>query len=277
MLRYLVLPAVVLAAVTVAVGPTTARPARAQSGDCAVAEAELTVDGEEQAALAAINAVRAGSGLPALSLSPALGRAAAWKSVAMAATGIFDHSDPGRGFAQRLRDCGYPANTWIGETLAMGMEGGRAAVNGWVGSPPHWAIMMSGQARAVGVARARGPRGWYWTAAFGGIVDAATPSAPVAPPPGAGPATAPSLPAGGGSRATLPGPSEDPCLPPPGLSACDAFRVALWRGDVEAWLGWYAALGLAAPDRAQIFLITLRFRADNGSIPSNQALATLAR
>lgn len=277
MLRYLVLPAVVLVAVTLAAGPATARTAFAQSGDCGVSQADLGIDGEEQAALDAINALRSGAGLAALSPSPSLGRAATWKSAAMAATGLFSHDDPGRGFPTRLRDCGYPANTWIGETLAMGQEGGRAAVTGWINSPPHYAIMMSAQARAVGVARARGAQGWYWTAAFGGVIDAPAPSAPTAPPPSAGPATPPSVSPTGGARVTLPGLAEDPCLPPPGLSACDAFRVALWRGDVDAWLGWYAALGVAAPERTQIPLITLRFRADNGSIRANQALAQLAR
>jgi len=52
---------------------------------------------------------------------------------------------------------------WKGETLAYGQSGAREVVRAWMASPPHEAILMSGNARAMGVGHA----GETWVAHFG--------------------------------------------------------------------------------------------------------------
>ncbi len=161
-----------------AVALSRARPAAGQSSGCAVASGDLAVDGEEQAALDAINALRAESRLTPLGAAAALTQAAAWKSSSMAATGSFGHDDADRGWTQRIVDCGYrsPAT----ENLAAGLETGREAVAMWRDSAVHRGNMLDPSARVAGIARDRGASGvWYWTAVFGVAVEAAAPDRPV--------------------------------------------------------------------------------------------------
>ena len=142
------------------------RPAAGQSGGCAVGSADLAVDAEEQAAMDAMNAMRSESRLPLLVPAPTLTQAAAWKSASMAITGVFGHDDAGRGWWQRIVECGYPSPAT--ENLAVGVETGRAAAAMWRDSAVHRANMLDPSARVAGVARARAATGvWYWTAVFG--------------------------------------------------------------------------------------------------------------
>jgi uncharacterized protein YkwD len=146
------------------------RPAAGQSSGCAVGSADLTVDGEEQAALDAMNALRSESRLPPLLPAPSLAQAAAWKSANMAATGVFGHDDAGRGWWQRIVECGYQSPAT--ENLAVGVETGRAVAAMWRDSAVHRANMLDPSARVAGVARARAASGvWYWTAVFGMAVE----------------------------------------------------------------------------------------------------------
>ncbi|MGD9894110.1 MAG: CAP domain-containing protein [Dehalococcoidia bacterium] len=174
---------IILAAALTLVGAAgihTLPPAVAQTPGCAVSPTELTVDQEEQSALEMINALRAGSRAPALSLSPSLGQAAALKSVTMAASGSFGHDDPGRSFSQRVRDCGYRATPDVAENIAVGVDTGQAVVHMWRDSPAHHRIMLDPSMKAIGISRVRGTYGWYWTANFGGVVDGASPSSSAA-------------------------------------------------------------------------------------------------
>jgi uncharacterized protein YkwD len=139
--------------------------------NCWVEADDSPIDGEEQAAVDEINAIRAHSGLAPLAVSPALTRAARWKSADLAGGTPFGHDDSFRGWAQRLRDCGYPT-TWARENIAAGYASGGDTVRQWMDSGPHRANILAGDMRAVGIARrAGGVYGWYWTADFGSVVD----------------------------------------------------------------------------------------------------------
>src|SRR5262249_50731226 len=153
----------------------------------------------------AINATRAELRLPALTLSATLTQAATWKSVSLAASGVLSHDDPGRAWFQRIADCGY-RSTPVAENLAMGVETGRAAVQMWRGSAPHFRNMTDPSMRVVGVARVRGAGGWWWTAVFGAVADNGAPPAPAASPspqPSATPAPVP--PTVGGTATVIAG------------------------------------------------------------------------
>ncbi|TMG55907.1 MAG: CAP domain-containing protein [Chloroflexi bacterium] len=89
----------------------------------------------------------------------------------------------GRSPTQRMYDAGYPAfGTWTGEDLAAGYTTTADVLNGWINSPAHYAVLVNPQYHAIGVGRGYttgSTYGWYWTADFGGVVDAAR-GAPVA-------------------------------------------------------------------------------------------------
>ncbi len=138
-------------------------------GPCTVPDGYALLDGEEQAAVRAINDLRAQAGLAPLAVSAALMRPARWKAQYMSATGAFAHDDPFRSWLQRLADCGYPIFAVAAENLAAGTGSGQATVQMWWDSPPHRANLLNPDARFIGIARAEGaaPYGWYWTANFG--------------------------------------------------------------------------------------------------------------
>jgi hypothetical protein len=214
------------------VGIKSVVPVAAQAPGCSVNPNELVVDAEERAALELINSLRADNRIPALSLSSALGQAAAHKSSTMAATGAFSHDDPGRSYAQRIRDCGYRASPIVSENIAAGMDSGRVVVQMWRDSPPHLRNMLDPSMRAVGIARVRGAAGWYWTADFGAATDDGAapsgtvpatipiPTTPVTPVPAPGPVPAPSsIPAAAPTPATNPAPPPTPVSLPASAAA----------------------------------------------------------
>jgi len=163
-----------------AVGITNIPSVAAQSADCGVSASELAIDSEEQAALDAINGVRASAGLPGLSLSQTLGQAAAHKATTLAVSGFLSHDDPGRSWTQRIRACGH-AGQIVTENLAMGVDGGRAAVQMWQGSAPHHRNLLDPAMRAVGIARVRGGGAMWWAAVFSATADAGVAPATAAP------------------------------------------------------------------------------------------------
>src|SRR5438552_6112467 len=142
------------------------------------------LDGVEQDLVARINAFRAARGLPTLTVSDTLTAAAKWMSADMGARNYFAHTSlDGRSPTQRMFDAGYPAfGTWTGEDLAAGYTTTADVLNGWINSPAHYAVLVNAQYHAIGVGRGYttgSTYGWYWTADFGGVVDAAR-AAPVA-------------------------------------------------------------------------------------------------
>jgi uncharacterized protein YkwD len=185
--------AVSLLLATVVVGSWTASPA--QSGpNCSV---DASIDSEEYLLLGYINQHRAQNGVGPLQLSDTLNRGAAWKSQHMADEGYFAHDDTpiGRSWIQRLRDCDYTYNTWLGENLAAGNAGAEATFEQWRDSPGHNVNMLNGDYAAIGIGRAFGsgsPYGWYWTTDFGGVADGYTaPPPPPSPSPTASPTNTP--------------------------------------------------------------------------------------
>lgn len=167
--------AVPLSAAMLLISVGLVRPVSAQGVACAVGEPDLAIDLEEGAAIEAINAFRAQAGLPALLVSDALNRSAAWKAGHMARTDQFSHNDGGRSWSERVFACGYPTNTVISENIAAGYATGQATVDMWIQSGPHATNMLSPTVRAIGIARAQGGSyGWYWAVNFGSMLDAGT-------------------------------------------------------------------------------------------------------
>lgn len=175
-MRILLPVAVLLAAFAVVSISLPTRQASA-GGPCS---ADTSLDGEELEFLELINDYRAQNGLGPLVFSNALNRAAAWKSAHMATNDYFAHDDAiiDRGFVDRLRDCGYDANTWLSENIAAGNDTAEETFEQWRGSAGHNSNMLNPNMVVIGVARVfddDSTYGWYWTTEFGGEDDGFTP------------------------------------------------------------------------------------------------------
>lgn len=150
-------------------------------------DADTTIDSQEEALLDLINDYRANNGLASLVFSDTLNSSAAWKSEHMATNDYFGHDDAGinRDFADRLRDCGYTANTWLAENIAAGHANAADTFEQWRTSSGHNANMLNQDMVAIGIARVfddDSRYGWYWTAEFGGVADGFSDPAPSQPP-----------------------------------------------------------------------------------------------
>src|SRR5438477_7383096 len=143
-----------------------------------------SLDGVEQDLVARIHAFRAARGRTTLADPDTWTGDAKCMSFDMGARNYFAHTSlDGRSPTQRMFDAGYPAfGTWTGEDLAAGYTTTADVLNGWINSPAHYAVLVNPQYHAIGVGRgytSGSTYGWYWTADFGGVVDAAR-AAPVA-------------------------------------------------------------------------------------------------
>jgi uncharacterized protein YkwD len=144
-----------------------------------------TLDTEEWAFLTLINNYRAQNGAGALQVSVSLTNAAKWMSQDMATKNYVNHTDStGRSTGQRLADFGYTFSPW-GENLAAGYATALDAFTAWqTGCDPdatgactyaHRLMMLQPSLQVIGMSRVYGAAstyGWYWTADFGGVVDA---------------------------------------------------------------------------------------------------------
>ncbi|HUL68173.1 MAG TPA: CAP domain-containing protein [Burkholderiaceae bacterium] len=112
---------------------------------------------------------------PALSVSPALTRAATAHVRDMAERGSMSHAGrDGSTPAQRVTRAGY-AWSAVGENIAAGQRDADSVVKSWLGSPGHCANLMSSDYSETGSAfatNAGSEAGIYWTQVF------AAPSAP---------------------------------------------------------------------------------------------------
>ena len=136
-----------------------------------------SLDSAELELVGRVNEFRAARGLPTLAVSDSLTAAAKWMSADMAVNNYFAHtSQDGRSPTQRMADAGYPAlTTWTGEDLAAGYTATADVLAGWINSPAHYAVLVNPEYHAIGIGRgfASGSvYGWYWTADFGGVIDA---------------------------------------------------------------------------------------------------------
>lgn len=115
--------------------------------------------------LAMHNAARAGVQLGALALDPALMGVAREHAQTMAAAGILSH-DVGGPLTLRLAAHGYRF-AHAGENVAAGYAGPGAVMQGWFGSPGHYANIVNPTFTAIGFGVADDARGVrFWCAVF---------------------------------------------------------------------------------------------------------------
>ncbi len=194
---------------------------------------DMTVDGEEQALFTQINALRAQKGAQALTIAPALTRAATWMANDLAHRSTFGHNDSlGRTPWVRMPDCGYPIPG--GENLSAGTErsSGNSAFASFASSPSHLDVMLTPDFKQIGIARvfnASSAYGWYWVTDFGyGAGEAATATPTTAPPP---PTAAPPPPPAA-AAAAAPQPTAEPAPPaPPVLHLQAGTNLVTWNGS----------------------------------------------
>ncbi|MCO5203268.1 MAG: CAP domain-containing protein [Chloroflexi bacterium] len=211
-----------------AVSWTADRPTAAHAlSNCAVDD--LTVDDEEQAFLRLINDYRARNNAPALTISPALTRAATWMAYDLSTRSGLAHSDSlGRSPWQRMPDCGYAIPG--GENLAAGTNrsGAQWALDAWIASSSHRDVMLARDFATIGIARVyvEGSRyGWYWVTDFGYAGGDAAPAAPTPLPPAPTPPPPPP-----------PAAPPRPAAPPPApvstasLAVSPGSNLITWRG-----------------------------------------------
>ncbi|WP_158265098.1 CAP domain-containing protein [Blastopirellula marina] len=111
------------------------------------------------------NSVRAQYGLAAQKMNPELTKAAQDHAWYMAKTGQFSHSVNG-GFVARTRRHNY-AGSPSGEIILWNAKSIPSCFQGWLNSPGHRAILLSG-AREVGYGYAVARDGsTYWVGVFG--------------------------------------------------------------------------------------------------------------
>jgi hypothetical protein len=147
-------------------------PAQALT-NCSVAD--NSVDSQEAQFLTLINNYRTQNGLPTLTMSTNLNRAASWLAVDMATKNYFSHTDSlGRSPSTRAQNCDYPGGA--GENIAAGTvrDTAQEAFDAWRASSGHNANMLNSSYRMIGIARYYGSGstyGWYWVTDFGLVND----------------------------------------------------------------------------------------------------------
>lgn len=118
-----------------------------------------------------INDARRQAGLNPVNLITELSTAAKQHTNDMAGKGFTSHTgSDGSPPYERVARVGYRNGGYAGETTAWGFRYGREAVQFWLESPPHRAILLNPIATDVGVAQTtnyNAPSVWYWTAEFG--------------------------------------------------------------------------------------------------------------
>ena len=98
-----------------------------------------------------LNRLRASQGLPPVAYDPRLEAAAQAHARDMAKHGYFAHEGRnGSSVGDRVRKQGY---TWcfVAENLAKGQRDLQQVMQGWSGSPGHYANMVNRNARAFGI------------------------------------------------------------------------------------------------------------------------------
>lgn len=113
--------------------------------------------------IAAVNRSRTRAGCRPLRLRAALNRAAQAHSVDMARHHRLGHAGAdGSTPVDRMRAAGYHPRAG-GENVVAGTRTARAAVDAWMGSPPHRANILTCGYRDAGVGVAAGSGGPWWT------------------------------------------------------------------------------------------------------------------
>ncbi|WP_217242912.1 CAP domain-containing protein [Streptomyces sp. AC555_RSS877] len=132
--------------------PSAARPEPSRPG--AATENQLVT---------AVNERREQAGCPTVRLHSALNRAARAHSLYMARQHRLTHVGAGGSSSRdRMRAAGYDADS-AAETVTAGADDTQAAVDAWMGSPPHRAILLTCRYTHAGVGVAAGSGGPWWT------------------------------------------------------------------------------------------------------------------
>lgn len=122
-------------------------------------------DSFEQSLLILINSKRLDLELPALITATVLMQVAEAHSQDMAANNYLAHGNlAGLHGDDRLTEAGYEFSWW-GEAIAGGSTTPAVALDGWLGSPPHKAVLLDGRYSEIGLGFAYGDETkyrYYW-------------------------------------------------------------------------------------------------------------------
>jgi uncharacterized protein YkwD len=145
------------------------------------AQAAVTYSTQEVAFVKLLNDYRAAHGLKPVLVSDKLSLAAERHGHDMGKYKFFSHTTQhsdwfpiGSAPWDRTRLSGYSYSTWQGEILAAGQSTAQNAFQAWKSSSGHNAVMLSTNAKAVGVGFATvsgSPYTYYWVCDFGGVAD----------------------------------------------------------------------------------------------------------
>ncbi len=145
-----------------------------------------SLDAEEWDFIRILNEHRESMGRGTLKVSVKLTTAAEWMSQDMATRNQLpaDHSDStGRTFQQRMAAFSY--TTPAGENIAWVGSTGQNAFDAWLASTQgHKEEMESAIRTVIGISRVKATSGnnWFWTADFGGVLDAEITPTPIPTP-----------------------------------------------------------------------------------------------
>lgn len=122
-----------------------------------------------QAVAQAVNDARSAHGEPPLAVDLRLVQAAERHSEDMAAADALAHDGTdGSTPVERATDAGYTSGSYLGEVVAAGYSTPAAAVEAWLASDGHRAILLAVAGDHLGVGHARSASGTaYWTALVG--------------------------------------------------------------------------------------------------------------
>lgn len=137
----------VLATVVLTMAPASSRPSptphQVRGPDTSRIEVKL---------LGQVNVVRRQAGCRRLKPRAALHGSATAHSAAMAAHGTLAHQVAGEPeLRDRIAAAGYRNAALMGEVIARGPMSARAALNRWLASPPHRALLLDCRLRLVGL------------------------------------------------------------------------------------------------------------------------------
>jgi uncharacterized protein YkwD len=119
------------------------------------------LDRSERKVIRLVNRIRARHGLRRLKASRPLAAAASEHTGDMLRRDFLSHSSSdGTGMGQRVRRY-TGSKRWVGESIAAlpGRGTARRAVQMWMASPPHRAVLLSPAGRRIGVGKRRGRLG----------------------------------------------------------------------------------------------------------------------
>ena len=115
-----------------------------------------------------VNEARKAAGLQPLKIDATLVKAARQHTDNMAKAGRLEHVLDGRGPHERLTELGMRA-TFAGENVGQGQRSGAEAMETWMSSQGHRGNILNPNFTHIGVAKADGTNGPYWTQVFARI------------------------------------------------------------------------------------------------------------